>query len=244
MFYPITVYTDQLTQDSVDTHQELARLGENREWDTLIERLAVSKSTVNMVELPVKNESPTCSCTPLHYAAEGDAPKKVFERMLHFGALKCLKTSNGETAFDIGKRKGLDQDILELIKVPDEVQQNERQIQAMELGLHEVMKYTVGDLFEETGQVLPQVAVLYENDINKFFFPVPGMYGGFRIRKVRKGIQVDSFVRICGGSEMRHLIERSDEIQQNEKQIEAMEAGLHEVMKDTVGNLFEETGQV
>lgn len=213
LFYPITVYTDQLIQDSVDVHQELAKLGENREWEKLIERLTSSSNMVNMVKLPVKNESPPCLYTPLHYAAEGGAPKTVFEKILDFDALKCLKTSNGETAFDIGKRKGLDPDILELIKVPDEVRKNEKQIQAMEAGLHNVIKDTVlEDLLEETGQVLPQVAVLYESNIDRFFFPVPGMYGGFRIRKVRRGIQSDSFVRICGGSEMRYLIKRDGQV--------------------------------
>lgn len=212
--YRINVYTDILRKDAANTYQEIAKLGANKKWMELIDILQGNEGMVNSSQLPDRNGQQTSLFTPLHYAADGKAPKEIFEKLLKLGSSKCLKTSAGETAYDIGKRKGLDQDILELIKVPKHVKQNEQQIQAMEAGLHNVIKGRVEDLIKKNGQALPQISILFENndDHGSFYYPVPGMYGGFNVHVVDKGIQADSWIRVCGGSEENHLIEKDGKV--------------------------------
>lgn len=212
--YMINVYTDILRKEAVGCYQEIAQLGANHKWHDLIDAIEGNQSKVNSSQLPVRDGQETSLFTPLHYAADGKAPKEIFEELLKLGSSKCLKTSAGETAYDIGKRKGLDPDVLELIQVPEHIKENEKEIQAMEVGLHSVIKGRVESLIKKNGQALPQISILYETneDHGNFYFPVPGMYGGFNVHIVEKGIQADSWIRVCGGSEENHLIEKDGKV--------------------------------
>lgn len=193
--------------------QNVADLGAQCKWDELLNYLNKEKGMINMSRLSSKGESPPSLFTPLHYAADGKAPKQTFEALLEMGSSKCLKTSEGETAYDIGKRKGLDLAILELLKIPEEVVQNKLQIQAMEASLHAVINGRVGELVTKHGLQLPQLDTLYEVYKYKvFYFDIVGWHGGFRVYEHEKGIQVDSFCRIWGGSEQNHLIERDGKV--------------------------------
>ena len=121
-----------------------------------------------------------------------------------------MKTATGESAYDIATTKVLNPDILELLKMPKKIKQNAIEIEKMEKGLHKVIEGRVEKLIKDNGQALPQLALLFEK--GSFYYPVPGMYGGFSVSEHEKGIQADSWIRICGGSEENHLIERDGTI--------------------------------
>ncbi|MGW4519413.1 hypothetical protein ACWEO4_48050 [Streptomyces sp. NPDC004393] len=53
---------------------------------------------------------------------------------------------------------------------------------------------------------LPELEVLTELDRPVCWFPVPGMYGGFKFELRGRELVVDSWVRIVGGSELTHRV--------------------------------------
>ena len=125
--------------------------------------------------------------TPLHQAAHGQAPRAVVQKLLELGAKRSLKTQSGKTAHDIAKAFTVPrEEVLDLLKVPAEVSDNRETIDKMEKALHEKVirgeERNAAGLIKEHNLQLPQLAVLWEPDGAKdgMWFPVPGMYGGFR----------------------------------------------------------------
>ena len=86
----------------------------------------------------------------------------VILKLLHFGALKSLKTHVGETTHDIAVRKERSADILALLEVPQNVIDNKDAIENIEEAVHKIIEDRVGDNIKETGEQLPQLAVLWE----------------------------------------------------------------------------------
>ena len=125
--------------------------------------------------------------TPLHQAAHGQAPRAVVQKLLELGAKRSLKTQSGKTTHDIAKAFTVPrEEVLDLLKVPAEVSDNRETIDKMEKALHEKVirgeERNAAGLIKEHNLQLPQLAVLWEPDGAKdgMWFPVPGMYGGFR----------------------------------------------------------------
>ncbi|XP_052073390.1 uncharacterized protein LOC127711399 [Mytilus californianus] len=205
--YPINLYKNLFHEGVAESHQKLDKLGEDRNWDELVS--LVNTGNVYYCRLPIKDDSNSLASlyTPLHHAAAGKAPKHVFEDLLEKGASKCLKTTNGETAYDLAVKKSLDDDILRLLEVPENIQKNSESIATMEKSLHTVILGRAEKLIQEHGVQLPQLVFLYEK--GPFHYSVPMMYGGFNVRKYNDGIKVHSFCRVVGGSEQDHVIEKN-----------------------------------
>ena len=208
--YPINTFCKVFNERVSKNNKTISDLTYSYAWPNVIEELKNSPDMVNTCRYPKNNSETAKLYTPLHQAANGRARKEVFEELLKLGASKTLKTEKGETAYDIAKRLGMSEDILKLIEVPEEVIKNQEEIQKMEKGLHEVIKGRVGELITKNGQSLPQLAYLYE--FGQFYYPVPGMYGGFSVSKHEKGIQSESWIRVCGGSGERHVVDRSGNV--------------------------------
>lgn len=210
MQYPINVYRSVFTDNIAQANKRISELSYSYAWPNVIEEIQSFPDMVNTCKFPTNNSEPAKLYTPLHQAANGRAQKNVFEELLKLGASKTLKTAKGETAYDIAKRLGMSEDILKLIEVPEEVTKNYEEIQKMEKGLHDVIKERVESLITKNGQTLPQLAYLYE--FGEFYYPVPGMYGGFSVSRHEKGIQAESWIRVCGGSGQRHVIDRNGNV--------------------------------
>lgn len=179
---------------------ELFRLVEENEFTV----------TINDTQLRDKN-SPAKLYTPLHYAVRGKASKDVIQELLRLGASKCLKTADGETAYDIGVRVGLNADILNIIEVPKDIRESENEIQKMEAALHKVILGRVEDLINMHGQILPQLAFLYE--FETFWYKIAGWYGGFTVTKHEQGMTVVSLCRVFGGSGQKHVIDKEGNVE-------------------------------
>ncbi|CAC5398282.1 unnamed protein product [Mytilus coruscus] len=205
--YPLNLYKNFFHKGVSECHQKLDKLGEDRNWDELVS--LVNTGNVNYCRLPIQDDSNSLPSlyTPLHHAAAGKAPKHVFQDLMEKGASKCLKTTNGETAYDLAVKNSLDDDILRLLELPENVKNNSESIAIMEKSLHTVILGRVEKLIQEHGVQLPQLAFLYEK--GPFHYSVPMMYGGFNVKKYNDGIKVHSFCRVWGGSEQDHVIERN-----------------------------------
>lgn len=211
MDYPLVVYTSVLRAEAVARHETVADYGSKHKWTELIEFLNDSKDLVNSCRLPVDETTAVDLCTPLHHAAKGKAEKKFFKELMKLGASKTLKNAEGNTAYDIAKQNGLSADILELIEIPKKIREKNAEIEKMEGGLHKTILGRVEDLIKKNGQQLPQLGYLYE--YGDFYYPVPGMYGGFSISKHENGVQAESWCRVAGGSGQRHEIDREGNVE-------------------------------
>ena len=50
-------------------------------------------------------------------------------------------------------------------------------------------------------------------------YPVPGMYGGFRLEFEMESLVSLSWMRKCEGSEMRHVISRDGEVEDESQKV-------------------------
>ena len=149
--------------------------------------------------------------TVLHEAALQSCSKEIFDKLLSFGASKSLKTNDGETAYDIAKRLGLNGDILHILSFPSDIMKNEDSMIKMQTALHRLMRDRVAHLLDKEKVHMPQLAYFYE--FGKLHFEVPGWCGGFHLEEHKNGIQVESMNRACGGSEERHIITFSGKVE-------------------------------
>lgn len=211
MEYPLNVFTSVYRDDVVQTNKTIADITYSYAWSALFDELKTHPNMVNSCRLPKDNSSPAKLYTPLHQAAHGKASIEVFQKLIELGASKTLKTAAGSTAYDIAKRRGLSEDILKLIEIPNEIVKMDSEIQKMEAGLHKTIIEITDNLIKNNGQQLPQLSFLYE--FGEFWYPVPGMYGGFSVSKHAKGIQADSWCRVVGGSGKRHVIDRDGHVE-------------------------------
>jgi hypothetical protein len=97
----------------------------------------------------------------------------------------------------------------------------EETLSAVEENLHAVIRGRAARLIDKYGVPLPSLAAMLAGEVRKgfgpahgstdvWFFPIPGMYGGFRLRWIEGGpgarLEAVSFCRVVDGSRQRHEI--------------------------------------
>jgi len=184
---------------------------------------SILRNGVSTTELPKSLASYVDSLQPSlwtvlhHAAASSSADSRVLQTIIQAGAFRSLKTKSGETAYDIAASRMRGEEVLDVLKVPDAVTADREVIDRMEASLHKIIRMRSQFLIDRHGLQLPQIAILWEDkdgrsllssEILALWFPVPGMYGGFRLEFEEENLVCTSWVRVCGGSEMRHVIQR------------------------------------
>jgi hypothetical protein len=144
---------------------------------------------------------------PLHHAAYGGAPVEFAERLIRGGAWRGLRTATGARPVDIALGRG-HWHLLKVLEPPRRDDVPETVLAAIQERFHEVILGRAGSLVRDQELRLPELEVLLESE--KVWFPVPGMYGGFSFRLEPAGADTrlvsDSWCRIVGGSEQRHVV--------------------------------------
>jgi hypothetical protein len=143
--------------------------------------------------------------TPLHQAAWHGVPAETVERLLAYGAARTLRTSDGNRAVDIAGRRGHRHLVGLLDPAPKHPLPQDVPARLTE-HLHRLIRHRAGlrdgsDLATRQRMRLPEVEALTERDHPACWFPVPGMYGGFKIVLRGGELIVDSWIRVVGGSE-------------------------------------------
>ncbi|MFJ5029813.1 ankyrin repeat domain-containing protein [Streptomyces sp. NPDC088560] len=173
-------------------HNVLALLGENRDW-------------VNTARLEGRS-----GFTPLHQAAWHGASAETVERLLEAGAWRTLRTGDGTRAVDVAAQRGhhhITAPLCPDIRHPLPADVTGR----LQYHLHRLIRHRAGleggtDLATQQGMRLPEVEVLTELAHPVCWFPVPGMYGGFKIALSGRELTVDSWIRVVGGSERTDVV--------------------------------------
>jgi hypothetical protein len=96
----------------------------------------------------------------------------------------------------------------------------EQTLLAVEKHLHAVVRIRAARLLDKPSWPLPSLVAMLAGEASEhlrptgepgvWFYPIPGMYGGFRLRWLAGGeaakLEAVSFCRVAGGSARRHEI--------------------------------------
>ncbi len=195
---------ETLTEEAVQQRQNLADYAKSYDWPRVIELLSSKPKLVNTTRL-----GGASAFAPLHQAAHGGASTEVVSALLKFGAWRSLKTAKGDRALDIARRKSHTH-LIELLEpvfiqhVPADV------LEGIQRNFHGLIRGRASNLVEEHSLRLPELGPNLEFPLRRFWFPVPGMYGGFAYWFAYDGknakLITESWCRVVGGSGQRHEI--------------------------------------
>jgi hypothetical protein len=191
-----TTYKD----DYQAIRDEFADRARDGDWQAVLATLAERPSLVNAW----RPGGPSWY-TPLHQAAWHGADETVVRTLLNHGAWRTLRTAAGDRPLDIALRGGhthLTGLLTPVVRhpVPTDV------LHALQEHFHGVVRGRASHLVDEQRLRLPELDVLTELDAPDMWFPVPGMYGGFRYALEGAELKVDSWIRVVGGSGETHRI--------------------------------------
>ncbi|MFF4307808.1 PQQ-binding-like beta-propeller repeat protein [Streptomyces sp. NPDC001601] len=185
----------------------LADAARDADWQTVFRILDESPSWANSARLEGHR-----GYAPLHQAAWHGVTVETAERLLSYGAWRTLRTSSGDRPIDIAARRGhrhLTSVLSPEVKHPlsrDVLARLQRNFHNL---IREIADPTGGrgpDLSTREKLRLPDLEVLTELDRPAFWFPVPGMYGGFQFELRGAELIVNSWIRVVEGSERTHHI--------------------------------------
>lgn len=142
---------------------------------------------------------------PLHQAAWLGAPESVIRGLLDRGALRTLPDAHGRRPVDIAHERGHTH--LAEVLTPTFVHP------LLPATLESMTDRLAALVIETTASVLDpavrirhvDVAILAEAG-TEIWFPIPGMYGGFRLALFRGRLHVESWSRVVGGSGRAHVL--------------------------------------
>lgn len=185
----------------VAARDELADAARNGAWARVLEITAAHPGWVNTSRIGSRS-----GYAPLHQAAWHGAGADVTGRLLDLGAWRTLRAASGERATDIAEARGHAQlrNLLEPVirqPVPAAV------LAALQGRLHRLIEEESYALAEKHRLRLPQLEIMTELAAGSHvWFPVPGMYGGFRITLDGDALTVESWNRVVEGSGQRHRV--------------------------------------
>ncbi|MGW0633315.1 hypothetical protein [Streptomyces sp. NPDC002758] len=179
---------------------QLADAARDGNWRTVFDILDKTPDWANSARLEGRS-----GYTPLHQAAWHGASAETIRHLLNYGAWRTLRTSNATRAIDIAADRGHHR-LTDLLRPELKHSLSPDVASGLQRNLHRLIQHRAGledgsDLATKQGLRLPEVEVLTELDNPVCWFPVPGMYGGFKIELCGDELTVESWIRIVGGSE-------------------------------------------
>jgi hypothetical protein len=86
-----------------------------------------------------------------------------------------------------------------------------RLLELIEIHFHELIRHRAGELLPEAGLELPSLKKVPIREARAAWFPVPGMYGGFKYWLDEKAapprLICESWCRVVDGSGQRHVVD-------------------------------------
>ena len=198
---------ETLTKEGMKLREDLANGARDYDWPKVLAIVAEHPELVNAAR-----PGGHSLYTPLHQAAHGGASSEIVSKLLKYGAWRNARNAEGLRPLDVARAKSHLhlQEILTpacLQDVPAAV------LSRIQQHFHEVIRGRAAELVREHVLRLPELEVMLEFRPRKFWFPVPGMYGGFAYWWAYDGqnakLITESWCRVFGGSGQRHEITAS-----------------------------------
>jgi hypothetical protein len=197
---------DTTDSEGLQLRNHIASLAKGFQWTELLDILSENVRLVNASRPGGKSRY-----APLHQAAYGGAPSEVVARLLELGAFRSLRDESGHRPVDIA----LSRSHVHLLSLLHPIQKHDIPGQVLcdiQRHFHKVIRGRVDELVQKQALRLPELEILLEFDRGNFWFPVPGMMGGFSFWLDADGpnakLIAESWSRMVGGSGERHEITR------------------------------------
>lgn len=184
----------------VAERDRLADAARDADWDTVLDILDRERGWVNFGRIEGAS-----GFSPFHQAAWHGAPAETVEWLIDRGAWRTFRTRDGRRALDIATERGHGH--LTGLLTPRLVQPlAPEDLERLQDNLHRLIRFRAddgrgSDIPAWNALRLPEIEPLTELAHPVCWFPVPGMYGGFRFELRDGELTVDSWIRVVGGSE-------------------------------------------
>jgi hypothetical protein len=199
------VRSEGLDESYARIRQGLADAAKSYDWPRVLAVLGEDQKLVNTTR-----PGGSSLYAPLHQAAYGGAPTDVVLRLIGMGAWRTLRNARGERPLDVAERQRHSH--LHDILAPQVKQSVPLGVLLkVQFHFHGVIRGRADTLVTKNGLRLPELEPLLEfQRLQVWWFPIPGMYGGFSYRLETDGVEAklvtESWSRINEGSGQRHEI--------------------------------------
>jgi hypothetical protein len=195
---------ESLSEDAKRLRLTLADAAKSFDWGKVLAILVQFPDLVNS-----SRPGGTALYAPLHQAAQGGADMDVVQALLGLGAFRSLRNAVGERPVDIARKHARGQ-LATLLLPVHEQRVPERLLSRLEEHFHSVVRERADNLVREHRLRLPSLEPMLEFGRRKWWFAVPGMYGGFAYWLARVNneatLVTESWCRVERGSGQRHVI--------------------------------------
>ncbi|MFJ2606249.1 MULTISPECIES: ankyrin repeat domain-containing protein [unclassified Streptomyces] len=184
----------------VARRDRLADAARDADWDTVVDILDLERGWVNCARIEGRS-----GFTPFHRAAWHGVPVETAELLLDLGAWRTFRTHDGRRPLDLAVERG-HHHLADLLRPRLHHPVPQDQLAVLQERLHLLIRFRAADghgsdLPAHNALRLPELELLTELDHPVCWFPVPGMYGGFRFELRGTELVVESFMRRAEGSE-------------------------------------------
>jgi hypothetical protein len=187
------------------TRHKMADAARQSHWDTVFKILDEHPELVNSFR-----PGGTARYSPLHQAAHAGVGAEIIDRLVERGAWRTLQNARGERPVDVAKRNGKEGEIQQLTpwveqEVPIGI------LLKIQSHFHAVISGRIKEMIRMEDLRLPELEPILEMDPGqRFWFLVPGMYGGFEYYLAQDGVEAKlvstSWCRVVEGSTEIHEI--------------------------------------
>ncbi len=178
--------------------QRLADAARDCDWRVVFEILKKHPDRINATRPGGRS-----LYAPLHQAASCGAELEIVNRLIDLGAWRCLRNASGERPLEIAMRKGN----VKIIDALTPVYRREvpsESVEMLQKRLHALIQDVSGAVLSNQRLRLPELEPMLESGDKHFWFPVPGMHGGFHYWLIGEGptarLAVQSWSRVVAGS--------------------------------------------
>jgi hypothetical protein len=193
-----------LGDSNTRVRQDLADSAKRYNWKSVYSILGDHHDLVN-----TSRPDGSSLYAPLHQAAHGGALVEVVETLVRMGAWRTLQNARGERAVDIAEKKGHSH-LIEVLNPKMKRSVPFGILLKIQVHFHNVIRGRADEFVTKHGLRLPELEPSLEYDRVKFWFAIPGMYGGFAYWLESDGVEAkivtESWCRVAEGSGQRHEI--------------------------------------
>jgi hypothetical protein len=204
LVWPGITRAETLNEWAAKERTAMADAAKSYSWPRMFELIAAQPELVNC-----SRPGSASLYAPLHQVANAGASVAVARRLIDLGAWRTLQNFRGERPVDVAARMG-HAHLLEMLEPRLNHQVPEADLLSIQEHFHAVIRARAEREVNEHALRLPELAPLLELDEPSMWFPIPGMYGGFRYQLSAEGASArliaESWNRVVGGSGQRHEI--------------------------------------
>ncbi|MER7973634.1 ankyrin repeat domain-containing protein [Streptomyces sp. NPDC096080] len=184
----------------VAERDRLADAARDADWETVLGILDRERGWVNFGRIEGAS-----GFSPFHQAAWHGASDEIVRALLDLGAWRTFRTRDGHRALDLATARGHGH-LTDLLRPRIGQPLPPGDLARLQGHLHRLIRFRAddgrgSDIPAWNALRLPELEPLTELDHPVCWFPVPGMYGGFRFELRDAELTVESWIRVVGGSE-------------------------------------------